>query len=82
MRLAVLVDPVGKAFQPPIFGLADRTAAGLDDALELVDKLIDALSRHVLPGQENVFVKCHPFAFPKSSRPGAEPRRSLNRHCR
>src|SRR5690349_20619088 len=52
VRLAVLVDAEREALQAPVLGLADRAAGAGDDALELLDKLIDALARRVLAGQE------------------------------
>lgn len=59
MRLAVLADAVGEGLQPPILGLADLAATGLDDALVLLDKRIHLLRADIRTRQEYVFIKRH-----------------------
>ena len=57
--LAVLLDAVGEGLQSPVLDPADGAAVSCDDALVLFDKRIDLLLRHILPGKEHMFVKCH-----------------------
>jgi hypothetical protein len=76
MGLAVLVDAEREALEAPIFGLADGSAAGLDDALVLLDEFVDALAGHVLPARNTCSYNAIQSAF--LDRPAwREPRRSL-----
>src|SRR3989337_2637269 len=73
MGLAVLLDAVGKRLQSPIFGLADRPAALLEDRAEALEKRVDLLGGNILPRQEYMLIERHgsPFLLRCS---GAKPR--------
>ena len=74
VRLAVLLDAVGEGLQAPRLDLGDLAAGALDDALELLDKRLDLLGRHILSRHEYVFVQRHLMPFLVFA--GAKPRRS------
>src|SRR5262249_34942932 len=64
MRLAILLDAEGEALEPPIFGLADDSAAALDDVAKVLYQAFDLLCGDVLASQEHMLIKWHGTAFP------------------
>src|SRR5262249_28351496 len=58
-----LLDAEGEALEPPIFGLADDSAAALDDVAKVLYQAFDLLCGDVLASQEHMLIKWHGLPF-------------------
>jgi hypothetical protein len=59
VSLAVLLDAIGEGLQAPIFGLADRPSALLQNGAKTLKEGIDLLGGNILPRQKYMLVKRH-----------------------
>src|SRR5262245_965978 len=63
MRFAVLLDAERERLQAPIFGLADRSAAPLEEGAKVLQQGLDLLGGNILPRQKYVLVERHETPF-------------------